>query len=142
MPLSDAVRLTVYNPTGGQPVGEVNDLSLVLQVSDGKHAALFTGDVTMKGEPEALPDCDILHVPHHGADNATSEALLAMTTPEYAVISVGENNFGHPGDGALQRIAESGAKVLRTDVSGAIKLTLSQDRWRVWTFLEGPDELE
>ena len=65
-----------------------------------------------------------------------------MTTPEYALISVGEDNFGHPGGEALARIAESGARMLRTDECGAIFLTLRNGAWQVKTFLEAPDELE
>lgn len=140
--LSGAVRMNVYNPAPGALPEEVNDLSLVLHATDGEHSALFTGDVTMGGEPPNLPDCDILHVPHHGADNATSPGLLAATAPEIAVISVGENNFGHPGDAALARLGASGAKLLRTDRAGAIRLTLRDGTWRVQTYLEDPDGLE
>ena len=140
--LSDEALLTVYNPVPDDLPGEVNDISLVLGVECDGHGALFTGDVTMEGEPLFLPDMDLLHVPHHGASNATSDDLLQMTTPEYALISVGENNFGHPAPETLDRIADSGARVLRTDRRGAIFLTLKDGAWQVKTFLEAPDELE
>lgn len=140
--LSPEAALTVYNPSGDAVPDEVNDLSMVLGVESGGHAALFTGDLTMNGEPTMLPDCDVLHVPHHGADNAASAAMLKAVSPEYAVISVGENNYGHPGDEALSRLEDSGAEVLRTDVSGAITLTLCGDEWRVSTFLEASDAVE
>lgn len=142
LPLSDRVAVTVYSPAGDGVPEDLNDLSLVLHVSDGAQSVLFTGDLTMDGEPEALPDCDVLHVPHHGADNATSYAMLLDTTPDYAVISVGENNYGHPGDYALERIAASGAEVLRTDRLGAIRLTVADGEWHVKTFLEAPDAVE
>ena len=142
MKLSRDAMLTVYNPDDGGVPDDINDLSLVLHAEQGGHSALFTGDLTMEGEPEALPECDILHVPHHGSDNASSYELLMQTAPEYAVISVGENNYGHPGEDALERIEASGAEILRTDALGAIKLTLSGDEWSVKTFLEAIDELE
>ena len=135
-------RVTVYGPSGGALPEDLNDLSLVLGVECTGHTALFTGDLTQNGEPALLPDCDVLHVPHHGANNAASAALLEQTSPEYAVISVGENNYGHPGDETLGRLEESGAKTLRTDHSGAIFLTLRDGAWQVRTFLEAPDELE
>lgn len=140
--LSDAVSVTVYHPAGDGLPEDLNDLSLVLHVSDGAQSALFTGDLTMNGEPDALPDCDVLHVPHHGADNATSYNLLIDTTPAFAVISVGENNYGHPGEDALERIEASGAEILRTDRLGAIKLTAKDGAWHVKTYLEAPDALE
>ena len=140
--LSDDAILTVYNPDGSGVPDDINDLSLVLHAACEDHSTLFTGDLTMNGEPETLPECDILHVPHHGSDNATSYELLLQTMPEYAVISVVADTLSHPGEDALERIEASGAALMRTDQLGAIKLTLHGDEWRVKTFLEASDELE
>ena len=109
----------------------------------GPRAVLFTGDLTLDGEPAAIPDCDVLKVAHHGADNATSYRFLLDATPEIAVISVGENNHGHPGADALERLTASGADILRTDRRGAITLTAAgDDGWRIDTFLEATDAVE
>ncbi len=138
--LSPNARVTVYNPHG--PFDEVNDMSLLLLAESEGRSVLFTGDLTTAGEPDDLPDCDILKVAHHGADNATSAHFLEATAPEIAVISVGENNFGHPADLTLHKLAEAGADILRTDERGAITLTASAEGWRVKTFLEAVHELE
>lgn len=140
--LSKDCRVTVWNPDRNVTPAEVNDMSLLLNVECGVHGVLFTGDLTMAGEPEIIPDCDVLKVAHHGADNATSYRFLADATPEIAIISVGENNYGHPGDDALERLEASGADILRTDKRGAITLTAVGDGWRIQTFLEASDELE
>lgn len=140
--LSDAARVTVFNPVDDPASDEVNDMSLLLNVACAGHSVLFTGDLTIDGEPEFIPDCDILKVAHHGADNATSYRFLIESTPEIAVISVGENNYGHPGEDTLERLEASGAEILRTDRCGAITLTLRGDAWRRKTYLEVPDELE
>lgn len=138
--LSPATRATVYNPH--KPFDAVNDMSLLLLAESEGRSALFTGDLTTAGEPDSLPDCEILKVAHHGADNATSVRFLAATTPEIAVISVGENCFGHPSDLTLGKLREAGANILRTDACGAITLTATGDGWRVKTFLEAVHELE
>ena len=141
--LSDAATLRVYNPDKADRPGEINDLSLLLNVVCGPRAVLFTGDLTLDGEPAAIPDCDVLKVAHHGADNATSYRFLLDATPNIAVISVGENNHGHPGADALERLTASGADILRTDRRGAITLTAAgDDGWRIDTFLEATDAVE
>lgn len=138
--LSDAAKVTVYNPSG--VYGEINDMSLLLNVECGGHSVLFTGDLTTDGEPDVIPDCDVLKVAHHGADTSTSDRFLAAASPDIAVISVGENNYGHPGDEALARLTASGTDILRTDQLGAITLTPDGDGWQIRTFLEAPDEVE
>jgi len=140
LPLSGDATLTVYNPDG--PTAEINDMSLLMLVEARGKRVLFTGDLTMEGEPETIPDCDVLKVAHHGSDNATSADFLIQATPELAVISVGENSNGHPGDWTLERLVDSGATILRTDERGAITLAPEGEGWRVTTYLEDPDELE
>ena len=140
--LSDAAVARVYSPRGAAPSSEVNDISMLTRVECDGHSILFTGDLTIRGEPESVPRCEVLKVAHHGADNATSDRFLADAAPEIAVISVGENNFGHPGEETLARLEACGARILRTDARGAITLTACDGGWRVKTFLEAPDEME
>ena len=134
--LSEDVALTVYNPVPGVETDHVNDLSLLALVEHENHGVLFTGDLEMPAEPEVIPKAEILKVAHHGADNATSARFLEACDPELAIISVGENSFGHPGAEALARLKDSGADILTTRERGAITLTLHDDAWRVHTFLE------
>jgi len=69
-----------------------------------------------------LPDLEILVAGHHGSKHSTCEELLAATRPEIVVISVGENNYGHPADEVLDRLAKYGCTVYRTDIHGTITL--------------------
>ena len=94
-----------------------------------------------EGEPQAIPDADILKVAHHGSDKATSERFLAACTPELAVISVGENNFGHPAEETLQKLDAVGAKTLLTRDCGAITLTW-HGGWQIDTYLEAGHDVE
>jgi len=58
------------------------------------------------------------------------------------VISVGENNYGHPSQETLARLASSGAQVYQTRQWGAVTLRLLGGQWRIHTFLEVPNEVE
>ena len=125
--LSKNTVARVYAPLSGMKITDSNDLSCVLTVTHKDHSTLFTGDVPVKCEPENLPDVDVLKVAHHGSDESTSQSFIDQTSPEIAIISVGENNFGHPSSEVLSRLRSSGAQILRTDESGAITLKLSKD---------------
>lgn len=49
---------------------------------------------------------DVLHVNHHGADNASDSDFLTAIQPEVAIISAGnENEHHHPTLNALERLA-------------------------------------
>lgn len=72
----------------------------------------------------SLPDLEALVVGHHGSKYSTSEDLLSALTPELAIISVGDNSYGHPSDQALWRLVQAGAVIYRTDLQGTIHLTI------------------
>lgn len=87
---------------------------------------LILGDRGRSGELElldrtTLPKIEIMVLGHHGSNNATSFELLLQTQPDVAIISVGENSFGHPGDETLGRLERFGCRVLRTDQNGTIE---------------------
>ena len=63
---------------------------------------------------------DVLKVAHHGGQESTSEEFLDMVRPEYSIISVGKNSYGHPRQATLDRLEDVGSEVLRTDQCGTI----------------------
>lgn len=141
--LSTVAQMEVYAPDGMELPDEVNDMSLLLRVTCEGQSALFTGDLSADAEPETIPDTDILKVAHHGSAKATSERFLETCTPQIAVISVGENNYGHPAEETLDKLAQAGAQVYTTLDSGMVSLTWRGGAWHIKTFLEGsPNELE
>lgn len=86
---------------------------------------LITGDRSAAGEREllehmTLPELEVLIVGHHGSKYSTSRELLIKTKPQYAFISVGENNYGHPTEEVLQRLRAFGCTVYRTDQNSTI----------------------
>ena len=112
-----------------EPGTEGNDASLCVLANAAGYDILVTGDRGGRGELALmtrwpLPDVDLLVAGHHGAAGSTSNLLLEHVKPEKVLISAGKNNrYGHPSEETLQRIADAGAEVLRTDLLGTIILT-------------------
>ena len=105
---------------------EENDTSLLINVSYGEFNCLFTGDMTKTAEKNLVrknkvPRAEVLKVSHHGSKRSTCEEFYERVSPEYSVISVGEDNtYGHPNKETLDRISNS--QVLRTDINGDIRI--------------------
>ena len=57
---------------------------------------------------------------HHGSLTSTCDLLLREIRPDVAVISVGYNNYGHPAPQVLDRLADYGVAVHRTDLEGTV----------------------
>jgi competence protein ComEC len=110
-----------------------NDNSLVVRISYAGRRLLFPGDVEADGEKQLLTrardlGADVLKVPHHGSSTSSSEALLAAVHPSVAVISVGrENRWGFPHDAVLARYRAHSVRVLRTDLLGAVTVSVEQN---------------
>ncbi|HLV81125.1 MAG TPA: hypothetical protein VKT32_12625, partial [Chthonomonadaceae bacterium] len=87
---------------------------------------LLTGDAEAPEEEDMLKSgqplaCDVLKVGHHGSDTSTLPDFLAAAHPRLVLISVGAHNlYGHPSPEVLERLKDSGARVYRTDLNGAL----------------------
>ena len=86
---------------------------------------LWSSPVLREGAPLAST---ALKVAHHGSCSSTSEEFLRAVDPTLAVISVGENDFGHPCEDVLARLGD--IPVYRTDNHGAVELI--SDGTQVW----------
>ena len=117
--------VSIYAPT--YP-GTSNEKSLCVLFDTEKCDILITGDRSGFGERMLLhyaeiPDVDILIAGHHGSKYSTCEELLQASAPETVCISAGEDNyFGHPASELLQRLAQFGCTVYRTDKHGTITI--------------------
>ena len=125
--LGDTV-LTIYPPV--QSGGDLNELGLTALASTGDFDLLITGDMSGSTEKKlvetyALPDIEVLVVSHHGSRYSSNIRFLKSVTPEAAVISVGDNNYGHPSEETLQRLLAVGADIWRTDQQGTIRITVN-----------------
>ena len=125
--LGDTV-LIIYPPV--QSGGDLNELGLTALASAGDFDLLITGDMSGSTEKKlvetyALPNIEVLVVSHHGSRYSSNIRFLKSVTPEAAVISVGDNNYGHPSEETLQRLLAVGADIWRTDQQGTIRITVN-----------------
>ena len=125
--LGDTV-LTIYPPV--QSGGDLNELGLTALASAGDFDLLITGDMSGSTEKKlvetyALPNIEVLVVSHHGSRYSSNIRFLKSVMPEAAVISVGDNNYGHPSEETLQRLLAVGADIWRTDQQGTIRITVN-----------------
>ena len=111
-----------------------NDSSQVIKLEYLNKSFLFMGDVSSLVEDDYVEfygnslNCDVLKVSHHGSLTATSQLLLDYSTPQYAVISVGENNsYGHPNEEVLNRLRVNGVNIYRTDKHGDVLFVVGSD---------------
>lgn len=123
--IGNDLTLDFFNPDGED--WSANDNSVVFRMNYGVNSFLFTGDAGFKTEEDLTTDghdldVDWLKVAHHGSKNSSGENFLKKVTPEKAVISVGENSYGHPSEETLKRLQEIGAEVFTTIENGLIRL--------------------
>ena len=134
--------LTIENPTPGdsfkfgsssvlflgpvhENVNDLNDTSIILKITYGETSFLFTGDAEREAEQSVLSQnydlsATVLKVGHHGSGDSTTYPFLREIMPEYGIISVGENTYGHPVQDTLSRLRDADVKLYRTDMQGDI----------------------
>jgi competence protein ComEC len=104
-----------------------NLASVVVLVRYGDIRMLFMGDAEEPEERWLLAHerdelhADVLKVGHHGSKTSSSEPFLNAVNPRLALVSVGAGNSYHlPTPAIMERLAQHGAQVLRTDRLGTI----------------------
>lgn len=121
----------------GEPPDE-NAASVALVIGYAGFRMFLGGDITGGGgnDPYQTPDVEtplggivgeiaVLKVSHHGSLTSTNAAFLAATSPEAAIISVGDgNDYFQPHRQVIERLAAAGATVYQTE--------------RGWLSLPGP----
>jgi competence protein ComEC len=115
---------------------DIDNNSVVLEVSLGKVSFLLTADIEQEAEfglitHRAVHSSTVLKVAHHGSDTSTTAEFLATVNPRLAVITVGaDNRFGHPSDEVMNRLEEKPGpeSIYRTDEHGTIEFITDGDR--------------
>jgi competence protein ComEC len=134
--IEDGVWLEVLNPPGLLNPQNSNQNSVAFRLVYGDFSILLTGDTEMLAEQAMLQSgrplqSVVLKAAHHGSNTSSTTAFLTAVYPQVVVISAGQDNrFGHPHPEMLQRAAEVGAVILRTDQLGTIEvITDGQVMW-------------
>ncbi len=120
-------------PTGGEAVvdGGANDASIALLAHVAGIDVVALGDLEDAGQSalartlaqRGLGEVDVVKVAHHGSATQ-SDRLAELLSPAVALVSSGENTYGHPTDRALDLYESVGASVLRTDTCGTFALVV------------------
>lgn len=108
-----------------------NDTSIVVNLLFKDVSFLFTGDITERVEKNLNVDSDILKVAHHGSKTSSSLEFLEKVSPKIAVISVGENRYGHPTSEVLANLKQFNIEILITKELGDIKVISDGNSFKV-----------
>ncbi len=137
LPLGEA-SFTVLGPLANSYT-ILNNYSLVLRLEYGQRAFLLPGDAEGPAEKDLLASgqnlqADVLWAGHHGSKTSSTKGFLLAVSPVAAFIQCGVNNdYGHPNRELLQRLEETQALCLRTDLDGHILFSTDGQRLAVTT---------
>ena len=127
----DGVDITILNPPAGKylrALGGPNGASIVMKLQFGNKSVLLAGDIFQTYENELVDiydnflDCDVLKCAHHGSAASGSEKFLTAVSPDIAVVSTGESEYGYPAEETLTRIRNLSISLYRTDINGTIRV--------------------
>ncbi len=123
------LRLRILSPTdnSANAAGDANEAAIVVLASYGSVDLLLPADSESPFTlPLALPPVELYKVAHHGSADEGLPQLLDRLDPRIAIISVGDNDYGHPTPSTLAALSEDPERsVFRTDQDG--RLTLESD---------------
>lgn len=113
-----------------------NEMSCLTKITYKNKSFLFTGDIQGDSETDAIKyyadklDADVLKVAHHGSKSSSSTQFLEFVSPQYAVISVGYNGYGHPNFETIANLENMGAEV-HTTLSGDVRFVCGKEMFGV-----------
>ncbi len=125
------LKARIFNPIK-RNYDNINNSSIVLEVSINGVELLFTGDAEKKVEDELikaglLRPVEVFKVAHHGSGSSTTRAFLRQIKPRLGIISVpprGKSPYGHPHKEVLKTLEKSGVKTLKTGDKGYIAVEI------------------
>ena len=108
----------------GEDDNDLNNTSIVLKLTYGNNKYLFMGDATDSVEKDIINDdieADVIKIGHHGSKYSSTAEFIKKVNPEYAIISVGQNNsYDHPSTSTIDLLESNNIQIYRTDVDGTI----------------------
>lgn len=135
-----------YAAVGRERENQENNSSLVIKLSYGRVSFLFTGDIEKEGENALLPlgeklASTVLKIPHHGSISSSTMPFIKQVSPKIGVIQAGSGNpFSHPNRRILQRYADLGVIIYRTDRDGAVSMITDGTELVISTFNQSSRE--
>ena len=117
-----AFAVTVLSPR--RRYAADNDGSIVIWAEAAGATILLAGDIEAVAQSE-LPGVvpDVMLVPHHGSAT-TDLRWLAATVGPLAILSYGDNTYGHPAPSVIDTLAVAGTR-METTYAGDVVVSLS-----------------
>lgn len=133
---TDVVVVAPPPESEGGLFSDSNENSVSLLLTFGEARVLLTGDAENQAEEYMSTGLytgpvTVLKVGHHGSNTSTTPLFLSRFRPEVAVISVGDNSYGHPTPQTVRRLKTVGAEVFRTDEDGDVISTIKDGQVEV-----------
>jgi competence protein ComEC len=134
-------KLTIIAPIKSYEniiVTSINNTSIVSLIEYGNFRGLLAGDAEKEEQAtflDALPNVDVLKVPHHGAANAAYESLYQKTMPQISVLTLSTSSWlvGLPSPAAINLLNKYSKHNYRTDTDGLISITTDGDKMTINT---------
>jgi competence protein ComEC len=131
------VYLEILFPDRDASGMSTNEGSLVSKLVYGNTCMILQGDSPAEIERYLLSisnpqdfKCQILKVGHHGSRTSTSKEYVEAIDPQYALISLGQDNrYGHPHKEVLETLGNAGIEILRTDLESRITFVSDRVEW-------------
>ena len=125
------IDIHVKWPQQGDFDGNPNNSSIAATFTSPDFTLFAAGDIEPPVQAQLISQIghvDIYKVAHHGSRYQDFD-LLRELSPTIAVVSVGsENSYGHPAPSTVDALTQLDAKVLRTDVDGAVAIRAERHR--------------
>lgn len=118
-------------------ISNINNSSLMIKIEYENFSCLFPGDLEKDVADEILFSgidikSDVIKVSHQGSKNGIQNVskFLELANPKIAIISVGENSYGHPSKETIDKLTSYSIDILRTDTKGNI--VIKSDGFKYW----------
>ncbi|WEK14434.1 MAG: ComEC/Rec2 family competence protein [Candidatus Microbacterium phytovorans] len=113
-----------------------NDASVILEIDGGGvPRTLLLGDLSASPQiplaTRVSGAYEVVKVAHHGSADQYPR-LYEVVRARLALLTVGDNTYGHPRKETLDILADTGARIARTDHSGAIAVWMEAGGLRFW----------
>ncbi|WP_110932209.1 ComEC/Rec2 family competence protein [Paenibacillus bouchesdurhonensis] len=132
----DEIEVTMVGPVNVSD--SRNNMSAVVKVVYGNTSYLLTGDAERESEKDMIDSgadlqADVLLIGHHGSKSSSTLSFLKKAAPQFGVIQVGDNNYGHPTSTVLDRLSKQGIEVYRNDLHGTVEIASDGHTYRITT---------
>jgi len=139
VPLSSSTEIEIFPLQGDKE----NDQALVFRLTLSQLRILICGDIEEEGINQLMGwgkerlKSQVVILPHHGKYVSNIAELLSLCDCEVAVISCGENSYGHPHPETIKLLTDLKMPYFITQKDGAICFRPTRKNWEVKKFGKG-----